>query len=350
MDPVVCPELYNRLKRRFGAVMVANATERMACRDTTSGDGRRRVVVDESGEYYRVNCPFCHDTRKRLWVNHRFSEFPWLAHCFNETYCMSGTEGRSRRQRLFQMVFEVNRPFRLPVESGFAPEEQEPGEVDLPGEIVPLTRLHWTHPAVQYLTGRGFDLAELDRDYGVGYCSEAEQSYYPLRGRIFIPVVMRGELVGWQGRWPQDINWKETRTPKYYNLRGMPKRRMLYNFDNAKHYRTVVLVEGVTDVWSVGPQAVSVLGSELTRVQSELLCDVWRGGTCVVMLDGDAQENNEIMTRELASRFQAHGGHTFPVRLPPDKDPGDLSREAIWDMIYAQARSAGAPINLEYRP
>jgi hypothetical protein len=350
MDPVVCPELYNRLKRRFGGVIVANAGARMALRDLHLADGRRKVTVDEPGEYYRVNCPFCSDTRKRLWVNHRFSEYPWLAHCFNETYCLSGHDGRPRRQRLFQMLFDCNRPFKLKIAFGDAPEDQVPHEVDLPGEIIPLPRLHWTHPANQYLRDRGYDVTELDRMYGVGYCQEAEQTYWPLSGRIFIPVVMRGELVGWQGRWPQDLNWKQTRTPKYYNLRGMPKRRMLYNFDNAKHYSTVVLVEGVTDVWSVGPMAVSLLGSELTSAQSDLLCEVWRGGTCVVMLDGDAQENNEIMTRELSTRFGDRGGRAFSLRLPPDKDPGDLSRDVIWDMISYEARRQGAAINLDWRP
>jgi len=82
----------------------------------------------------------------------------------------------------------------------------------------------------------------------MGYCNSVfDNAYYPLTGRIFIPVIMNGMLVGWQGRYIGDPDWKVSRVQKYFNLRGMSKKDMLYNFDVAKNQPMVVLVEGAAE-------------------------------------------------------------------------------------------------------
>lgn len=352
MSGALCPSLYARLKATFpGGVLVANQGEELVGSRHPDASGRSRVRVVNSGEYYRVNCPFCNDTRRRLWVNYRFAEYPWLAHCFNETYCLSGPEGRPRRQRIQQWLFETTRPVKLETQAGFVADEVAVGPVDLPGDVTPVNRLRHDHVARRYLLDRGYDLDDLANSYGIGFVEQVYDStqFRPLEGRIFIPIFMDGELVGWQGRWPADLKWKEVRMPKYYNLRHMAKRKMLYNYDLAKRYRTVVLTEGVSDVWSVGPMAVSLLGSELTGPQRDLVGSTWRGGTVVVLLDGDAVDNNQVMTRELANSFTADGGRVLSVPLPPDKDPGSLSTQAVWEFIHYAADRTGTPIDLQPR-
>lgn len=347
----LCPALYNRLKAVFGGVMIANQGEELTAVRTPDEVGRPRTRVINSGEYYRVNCPFCNDTRKRMWVNYRFAEYPWLAHCFNETYCLAGGDGRARRQRVQQWLFDTVRPVKLATEQGTVVDEATVGPVDLPGDVEMVNRLPFDHPARRYLLDRGYDLDYLANTFGVGFVERVYDptQYRPLEGRIFIPIIMEGELVGWQGRWPADLKWKEVRMPKYYNLRHMAKRKMLYNFDQARRYPTVVLTEGVTDVWSVGPMAVSLLGSELTGAQRDMVVTTWRGGTVVVLLDGDAVDNNQVMTRELADEFQKSGGRVLSVPLPPDKDPGDLSTQAVWEFIHYAAARTGVPIDLQPR-
>lgn len=217
-DGVLCPALYARLKAVFpGSIIVANQGEELVGVNAVDSSGRRRMAVVNSGEYYRVNCPFCTDTRKRLWISYRFSEYPWLAHCFNETYCLSGPDGRPRRQRIQQWLFETTRPVKLPTAAGFTTDEAVVGPVDLPGDVTPVDRLPYDHQARRYLLDRGYDLAHLARDFGVGYVDRVYDptQHRPLEGRIFIPIVMDGELVGWQGRWPADLRWKEVRMPKY---------------------------------------------------------------------------------------------------------------------------------------
>ena len=87
------PELYRRLESRLGPVIIANEGEELvgwAATDPCTGRPRLEVIMP--GEYYRVSCPFCTDTRHRLYVNHRWglwvpelrTDNLWLAHCFNE--------------------------------------------------------------------------------------------------------------------------------------------------------------------------------------------------------------------------------------------------------------------------
>ena len=347
---VVCEPLYNKLKRMFGEVIIANNLEGLQMQMMGAVGERGRPQVINSGEYYRVNCMFCRDTRKRLWVNHRFGEFKWLCHCFNDTHCMAGQEGRARRDRLHFLLFETNRPVVLPTAASTQLDETEVGPISLPGPVTPLDHLAPNHIARAYLERRGFDAEYLSREFGIGYIDRVDDpsQYRLLEGRIFIPVIMNGDVVGWQGRWPEDLKWKDVRITKYYNLRGMPKRRMFYNYDSARRFKTVVVCEGVSDVWAVGPRGVSILGSELTQWQRGQLAVDWRGGTCVIYLDGDAAENNEVMTREMRNTFEQAGGRVLSVRLPPDRDPGDLSYEANWDIIRAEADRQGVVMDMSY--
>src|SRR4051794_18793914 len=75
-----------------------------------AGTGDLRLQVDHFGEQYRVCCPFCPDTRKRLYINHRWGLFDertrsknlWLAKCYNED-CLKCS---LRRRSLYNDVFD----------------------------------------------------------------------------------------------------------------------------------------------------------------------------------------------------------------------------------------------------
>ena len=72
---VLCPELYNKLNSMFpGGVVIANQGEPMYSSSPTQHNGSHFTSVISSGEYYRVNCPFCNDTKHRLWVNHMYGQ------------------------------------------------------------------------------------------------------------------------------------------------------------------------------------------------------------------------------------------------------------------------------------
>jgi hypothetical protein len=349
MGPL-CPDLYELLMDRFGDVRVAHEGEELVAHPTIDpATGRSSWEFTQSGEQYFVNCPFCNDTRQRLAISYCYGQVDpltmraanWLAHCFNEECLHRDTPGGlDNRRALEDMIFGfVNRADRIgkyKTEPGVILEPQSLTAVSLPGRVITLDQLTGNHPAVRYLELRGYDASRLGSKLGVGYCVEADVKYPAARGRIIAPIIMDGVLVGWQGRYVGDLNWKGI--PKYYNLPRMPKKLMLYNLDNAAHSRVVVVVESVTSVWKLGDAAVALLGKDITTQQQELIAQRWasRGALLVFILDPDAEDKAERYFRRLEQLFFGYeGGAAFRVTMPPGKDPGDFDRETVWAMIYS---------------
>lgn len=241
------PSLYNRLVDRFGKVLIANEGEQCVTRDEIDYTGVRRSRVVHCGEEYRVQCPKCNDTRFRLYIGHRFAEFSHLAYCFNED-CY---DNPAARMGLYGKVFHTRRPPSPQIKPGRRVPISE-SRPRLPENLVPLTDLAADHPAAAYLSGRGFDLAELTCVYGVAYRDFGSVRDEMAQGRIVVPIETDGRLAGWQARFAGDQDWKSSGVPKYYTLRGMKVSTAVYNLDRARAYPWVIVVEGVSDVWAAG--------------------------------------------------------------------------------------------------
>ena len=101
------PELYRRLQKNFGNVLIANPGEGFVATVRRGLDGRPKQQIAHSGEYYRVCCPYCKDMRSRLWVNHKFGVFDentrskntHLAICYNEN-CLTHPAQRQRFEKI----------------------------------------------------------------------------------------------------------------------------------------------------------------------------------------------------------------------------------------------------------
>ena len=329
----LCKELYSMLESKFGKIKVSNEGHSLQARTRKIGYEVKTEIL-YPGEYYCVNCPFCNDRRQRLWINHRFAEYRWLAVCYNETRCMDGPFGKENRKELYRLVFHTDSPIILPVLQGVETDPSKPlSEISLPGDVLFFDELPEDHISRLYLNSRGYDPMELQRFYGMGYCTKVfDNAHYPLVSRIFIPVIMNGMLVGWQGRFVGDPDWKVSRVQKYFNLRGMSKKDMLYNFDVAKSKDMVVLVEGAADVWRVGPKAVALMGSDMADQQCHLIRQTWAGKPIAVFMDADAAHKSA----EIASKlFPFVGNKVFPV-IPEGKDPGSLTTEECWSAINSE--------------
>lgn len=357
----LCPDLYERLVDRFGEVNIMNEGEEIkASPRIDPGTGHSYWEIDEKGEHYFVNCPFCNDTRKRLGISYCYGQVDvltgraatWMAHCFNEE-CLSRETpfGLDNRAELEDMIFGfINREDRIgafPTKPGYA-SPKKLTDVVLPGKVVTLDRLTGNHPAVQYLESRGVDAARLGAEMGVGFCVEADAQWPAARGRIIIPIVMDGKLVGWQGRYPGDLKWKAAGVSKYYNLPKMPKSLMLYNLDRASKGRLVVLVESVTSVWSIGDQGAALLGHDVSAQQKELLENRWakKGSLLIMILDTDAEKAAQRHFADLEKVFTGYEkGAAFRIRMTDNKDPGDYDREAVWWMLRQAGRERGIEID-----
>ncbi len=108
--------------------------------------------------------------------------------------------------------------------------------------------------------------------------SQLHLGYDDRENRIVFPHFWEGRLVGWQKRaiparpgWPgSSPEW-----PKYRSSSGMPKSETLYNYDRARGFSNVIVVESpmsVAKAVSLGiNNVVATFGAKVSRHQIDLL-------------------------------------------------------------------------------
>jgi hypothetical protein len=333
------PVLYRLLLQKFGEVIFANeGCSAYFDRLPDPHDPRRKIIHSSSwGEYYRVCCPFCSDRSHRLWINHCYAsevaygrrQLTHLACCYNDN-CISEP---GRAEQLEQIIFGVGRNLRprplaiKPVTSMFEPKPVEP-----PGTIVKLSDLPADHPARLYVQARHFDPDWLTLKFGVGYVAEVDDpKNAAVRDRLYIPIIYRNDLVGWQCR-----AIKSTSAPKYLNAPNMRKSALLYNYDQAATQPYVIVVDGVPAVWRLGAAAVCLFGKSMSMFQQNLIAKTWPGKPVFLMLDNDAKL--EMAQAENLLRQQSL--RVVPIALPDARDPADYSIEAVTEMLLDSATAA----------
>jgi len=127
----------------------------------------------------------------------------------------------------------------------------------------------------QYLRKRGFDPDKLERDwtlFGTGPVSLLDGIDY--KHRIMAPIYWDGRQVTFQAR---DIT--DRHTLKYM---ACPADRELIHHKDILYGKqeawgdTGICVEGVTDVWRLGPQAFCTFGIKYTNTQLRLIAKTFR--------------------------------------------------------------------------
>ena len=344
---VLNPTLYSSLLRRFHDVRIAKqGVPLVGGAYVASGTGTRFRATDD-GEYYQVCCPFCAESRYRLWINHRWGvgldanhpyydpadKFWWSCHCFNSD-CMANPENVAQlRTWAYGAIGRELRGRRIEIRAGFSAPAML-GVVPLPGTCIPLQQLSPHHIASSYLRERGYDPRWLGETYHVHYCDAAPPEYPVANGRLIIPIIMNGDIVGWQARPPYECDWKAMHCAKYYNLPNMPRSLMLYGFDIAKEYPYCIITEGVTNVWTLGEGAIATFGKSMAFQQAEMIKSRWKAA--VVAYDGDAAKECAAVAMMLESP-------DFPVvrmQLPDGEDPASLGRNRFMNLMYDTAAKA----------
>lgn len=349
MANVLNPVLYRKLKRHCGAVRVSNGGEAFAGRRVSTADRQTRVLIEQAGEYYLVCCPYCNDTRFRLYVNHMFGKqdrtgrkMNFLAICYNE-YCMAKQDNL---EDFIETLSDTGPIEDVPVRKGvLLPEEAR--EVMWPGPYKNLTELDDDHRACGYVASRGFDPAQVGRLYGVSYCTDSH--FYLARRRIIIPVFEGGKLRGWQARYVGELPWKDKSCkrnlpPKYWSCPNSKFRsRCVYNWDRMRQWQTGVVVEGPTDVWRFGAMSGCIFGNTVTDHQRRKIMAVFKKRTLVLLLD--PEEYGARSTRRAVRLFEkAMPGRFCALQLPRGTDPGSLGREFLRDWVRSEAADRGVRV------
>lgn len=347
------PVLYSRLKR-FGEVKHSNDGEKFIARAVYSVEDEPMLEMEHDGEYYSVCCPFCRDTRYRLYVNHMFGQhddhgrrMTFLALCYNEN-CLA------KRDNQLDFLERVDDSGMLETVR-ILPGKVVPAIariVDWPGFCIPLENLPDRHHAIAYLKSRNFDPGFLSRRYQVQYC---ETSLYTFaRDRLVFPVFEDGKLKGWQCRHIGELAWKGPNKkkglpPKYFSAPGSQFRsRCILNWDRMKLWKTGVIVEGPTDVYRYGPMSGCIFGNTITPLQRRKLLSVFRktDRTLVMLLDPEEAKSKSTL-RSIATFEKELPGRFCAVWLPGGTDPGSLDQDFTRAYVRDEAAKRGVKVVYE---
>jgi hypothetical protein len=346
--------LHKRLETLFGRVRVSSAGQQFDA-DTMMVAGKRRLNFRSKGEYYQVCCPFCTDSRFRLYISYMFGQngsdgkpMRFLAHCFNEN-CLSNP------QYYAEFVDKLESPLLIPLSEVQVKPGRRIAESDTiavwPGECVPLLTLPQEHAAIQYVQARGYDPARLQRVYDVRYCLTSRYSL--ARDRLVIPVYQNKVLKGWQARYVGELDWKTQKNlpPKYFTMPGMSKSTVVYNLDRSRLFDACVITEGVVDVWGFGDGAVCTFGHSISDRQLELITAAFRrpARPIVLLFDPEAYAEKHVQNLLHNPRLLAHSGGFVHVKLPEGTDPGSTNRKVLRKYVKEQAALQGVTVTFNRR-
>ncbi len=264
-----------------------------------------------------------------------------------------------------------------------------------PGEVIPLSDLSNDHPAITYLTSRGYNIETLEKQFNCGYCiAEAPENpskgiYYKKlpkgfrdtpQGRIIFFSYMHGVQVGWQARilervtaagvkefwhpyeniWmPMEHKCLDTKKwvplpgiedrhstfkvlwnySKYKTAFGMARNDTLMGYDAAVAFNSmmgfkkpvVFLVEGPLDAGRLGPGACALLGKYMSDKQADLLCRKFKKIICI----NDNDKAGLEAKQKIKSLLSQKSVEVVFVDLPDGfKDIGEMDTISAMALTY----------------
>lgn len=266
-----------------------------------------------------IQCPFCGD--------HNYSGANHLGIKLDtkQWNCWICGQGRNRSflylvKRLencsYRQAEEILKPFLhrdmslLPTGADL-PLIQNERQFSLPAEAE--NRLLSMHKL--YLQSRNFDAEYIFNKYQLKCVGPISKKW---KFRLIAPIIFNRRTVSFLGA---DVTRKHNMKYKNcpINESIIPINQTLYNYDNSNKH-TVIVCEGVTDVWRIDDGTVAIYRKFVTSQQMKILSTFNR---VFIMLDSDALEAAEQLANNLAGFVE-----TEIIELD-DGDPADLSESDI---------------------
>lgn len=161
---------------------------------------------------------------------------------------------------------------------------------------------------------RGFPL-DWCREHDLRFATSGE---YKLR--LIVPVRMNEELVSFQAVDMTGMGVKYVDCPEGRAL--VRNKHALYGMDGVRGGQ-VVVVEGVTDKWRMGPDSVALFGKNYTQEQLNLLLELGAGRRVKVVFDADAGDKALRFAKQLAMSLDV-----MEIGLD-EGDPAELDAEGV---------------------
>lgn len=181
----------------------------------------------------------------------------------------------------------------------------------------------------RYLHGRGYNSSQLERDWGI--LQTPPMSFLGgtnYGNRIIAPIYWRGEMVTFQGR---DITGTHER--RYLacpsNREKIKHADIVYGHpDTLGHTDTLILVEGIFDVWRLGKMAACTFGTSI-KIRQILNLKPLANNFIILY---DSEKTAQEQARQLAVKLKTLGKRTYIITLD-DGDPGDLRQDVADKLV-----------------
>jgi len=271
--------------------------------------------------WVNVKCVFCDDTSNHLGYDLHKNYF----HCWR----CGGHKTAETIQRMLNLasIQQANEVIRIYGGSSL-PKKDVDAKVNskrfkLPPHLSCLKKSHR-----HYLERRNFDPDKIERLWKVtstksfSYLDQINYSH-----RILIPFFWEGEIVTFQARDITDQAIKRyLACPK--NRERIHHKDIIYG--NQKYWKDkAIIVEGVTDVWRLGPISIATLGIKFTDKQ--VLAISKRFKEVLIVFDEEPQARREA--RRLRGQLSANGLKTSILTI--QGDPGDMSQDDAKALTYS---------------
>lgn len=234
------------------------------CEDYDIPTASRRDRHHRTG-YINLECPFCDgNVGNHLGYNLSHGYF----NCFRCGF-------KSIPKVIYTLLGKsVGKPIKTLINEYGGSSSYKPLPVINNSEVItelPPTLPNLTKSFNDYLTTRNFVPSKVVSEYDLK-CTELGVKHYDLNfsKRLIIPIYKDGVLVSFQTRnlGGTKDKFKYITCPKQYER--VHHKHTLYNIDNC-YGDTIIVLEGVTDVWRMGWCSCATFGIEYKEKQVELL-------------------------------------------------------------------------------
>ncbi len=279
--------------------------------------------------WLRIPCPTCTEHNRNKFKRY-ISATSRYSNCF---ICQVKTEVQDLLGGHYKPTYDptIQRPV--------FEKKIDPRAFELPyHRAIPVNELPVSHPAIKFLhKDYLYDLDTYANKHKIVYVpstgGKVFNSFKPFTTsaeRLVFPVYESEKLVGWQMRSIPDTFYGDREDViRYYHL--FDKGSHLYNYENAKQFDFVVVVEGVKKALKF-PNGVATWGAGISGKQLQLIQE-W--DKIVMMLDGEDHNNTQRKAIEFVEGFKAVGKQAINIDLrhygatSPDDLPADTLQEIV---------------------
>lgn len=285
------------------------------CNDYNIRYAREGKHFDRKGVWVNISCPFCAGSSHSTGGINTAENFYNCYRCgYHDLNSLIAILTRSDFKASKDIVAQYNtahlsvRPLKH--------EKNTVSEVMFPSGTDKLTE-----KAKKYLIKRKFDPDKISFQWGI--LATNHIGFY--KHRILAPIYQNSQLVSYQCR---DITGKHPQ--KYLACRQEEEikehQHCIYGLDQAKAKKRCIVVEGITDVWRLGPGAVAVFGIDYTKQQAKILAENFN--EIFILFDGEEQA--QAQAQKLLTLIKG-GFKNIPdvinLSLIDDIDPGELPQK-----------------------